>query len=252
MLKVVECLAKELGSLAAFINLRRNRYDIAVSFTREFRTPCFFGDDKNESALTDKKEHPSTSYCPLDGQPLIHLPVPRKTWNDLTSFQKFLWQADEVTLRYSHMKSNIPGPRYYELIWSTAADLENGLSELREMFGCEEAGPVPNKKGHVSHKPGVLNCTEFVLSDLQVSLDWFLVKRMNFCLKATLVEMLMLAFWCHSIVKLSRRTRISAEFCLMMFHNALIPYDAKSQQRNCKSQSTRGHRIKILWYNKVN
>lgn len=165
----LECLAETLGNRLAFVRIRRNRYDIANSFSKEMQTSCI---------RSTTLKHPSVSYCPHSSEVQIGglgpttMPVNDKAWDSLTAFQQFLWVADEIEMRSHIIKQNYPQVRYYETTWTTSEELGSGMNEVKRLMGCNMPsspngkGKIPNKKKHIKHKDETRNCTRFILQDL--------------------------------------------------------------------------------------
>jgi hypothetical protein len=156
---ILECFASLLGSSAAFVRIRRNRYDIAISHVRQYK------EHWNISEAPCKAEG-IVVYCPSDQVGPVALPVQIGIWNQLTDFQKFLWLADELEYRFHKLKMEIPGPRYLEMTWSTGDELAVGIKEVRSQLGCESGfSEVPNKQQHRGGS-GMRNCSDYILQDL--------------------------------------------------------------------------------------
>ena len=160
----LDCMAEHSGSRAAFVRIRRDRYAIANSFAKKTETPCF-----HEAG----KKHPRRSYCPY-GEDVkrdhgeTSLPVRDEVWEQLGSFQKFLWLADEIELRYQALRRDFPDPLYLELSWSTSGELAKGLHLLRRRLGCvSEDREVSNQNTHVEKSFGTENCTRRIAQDIR-------------------------------------------------------------------------------------
>jgi hypothetical protein len=100
---VLECLADSPMAAAgelAWVRIRRNRYDVARSFSAQFGSPCH---DQQYTKDGMHKRTPATSYCPHSQErhnTPIYLPTPDEVWMGLTPYQKFLWLADEMEYRF--------------------------------------------------------------------------------------------------------------------------------------------------------
>lgn len=162
---VLECLASLLGNHLAFVQIRRNRHDIAASFSKLRGSPC----QNAKGNVKGKNKPPFVSYCPVedDGTP-VALPVRRHTWNQFTTFQKYLWEADELEYRFHKLKMEFPnGPRYLEVTWSSGDELTAGVQDIQKQLGCQELpSSIPHAKAHVNHTAGTVNCSKRILQDL--------------------------------------------------------------------------------------
>jgi hypothetical protein len=156
---VLECMAKLLDK-ATFVLLRRNRHDIAISFSKQFSTPCLNAEPK--------MRHPAISYCPHSEERNgpVGLAVEDEVWTQLSSFQKFLWMADEMEHRFYKLQQAFSSPNYLEISWSSSKELSTGLADVRVSLGCSREFEMTNKKSHVKHEAGRRNCTKQVLEDL--------------------------------------------------------------------------------------
>lgn len=173
----MECLAKAYGDESAFIHIRRNRYDIARSFSQEIKrneTPC----------LRDRPKlfHPGAAVCPRsteDAGP-VDLPVQGDgIWDNFTNFQKFLWYADEMEHRWHSIQEiefenvEIPDrqgegrPTFLEYTWNTGEELRSELSKLRNRLGCSELEETPHAHVHVWKKNRDRKCNEEIRQDLE-------------------------------------------------------------------------------------
>lgn len=131
---VLQCLADVLGPQGVFIRIRRNRHDVAMSFSSHYYTPC----------MTSDNIHPQVSVCPHSQEKAtagpVYLDVADDIWNAFTPFQRFLWYADEVEERWhqltSSKKNRSNSPEFYEITWSDSHELKQGLDALRKSRGC--------------------------------------------------------------------------------------------------------------------
>ena len=167
--RVLECLAKLLGSEAVFVRVRRNRYDIAKSFEALAPTPCM---------RAEGNRHPGSSECPHSREeiPLVDLPLSSqpaqddsadKIWErDFSTFQKYLWEADEVEHRWHGLKTNFVGPTYLEITWSNSAELQEGVNAVRQHLGCQPIQAIQNTRKHIKHVGQTRNCAREIREDL--------------------------------------------------------------------------------------
>jgi hypothetical protein len=168
--RIWECLADMYGDDMHILHIRRNRYQIAHSFAKEFATPCIWS-NKNVT------RHPHLAICPLesDGAGPANLPVKNETvWNELmTPFQRFLWYADEVEHRWYTLQRDHPQPSYSEITWSTGEELHAELQRIRASWGCsvnkstDDTSSSLHEKKHVAHQPGTRNCSDYIRQDLE-------------------------------------------------------------------------------------
>jgi len=171
-LGTIECLADYFREDAAFVRIRRNRYDIARSFSHDFQTPC----TKKKKGL----KHPALAICPRSNENAgsVNLPVSDKIWDALTPFQRFLWYADEMEYRWHTMKamyqdgrhesrSDHASPMFFEITWSSSEQLTKEIDKLRSTLGC---CPVEIKKTqqHVQHP----NHTKICALDIQQDFEY--------------------------------------------------------------------------------
>ena len=180
---VFECLAKSsIANDLAIIFIRRNRYHIARSFTRNRLTPCL-RDATND--FDKSHHHPNIAYCPhsADGNGPAALSLPDDQWKRLTAFQKFLWMADDMEYRFHKLRqqgqtqsgssagrSEEVGPQYFSVTWTTGDEYEAGLLSIRAEFGCRRddtnEDKVNNHNSHISHSI-LRNCTDEIQQDLE-------------------------------------------------------------------------------------
>ncbi|KAL7516374.1 hypothetical protein ACHAWX_001396 [Stephanocyclus meneghinianus] len=194
--RTLECLATHLKENSIFIHIRRNRYSIARSFTDSMTrltnsdpktkiTPCM------SRIVIEGQEfaHPHVSICPrsTENSGRVDLPVPNDTvWDSLTSFQQFLWYADEMEHRWhsllmmfnssngaisSALPQHVPGtsgkPTFIEVTWNNEKELESGVNWVRKQLGCSPVKALVNQHPHVKHKGGMLNCSRYLWEDFQ-------------------------------------------------------------------------------------
>lgn len=179
-----------LGPDADFVRVRRNRYDIARSFSKEFETPCIRKDaieiEIKNKAVTQRpgsgKLWPALSYCPLDrilgsgGKEMpdvapVALQSKEWRWRLLNSFQKFLWMADDLEVRWEFFQNKFPHSNFVELSWSSSKQLADGLKALDKCFACnmnwdEEQEKNKKSKNHISHAAHQRLCSEEIIADL--------------------------------------------------------------------------------------
>ncbi len=97
----------------------------------------------------------------------MNLQVSDDIWDTMTPFQKFLWYADEMEHRWHTLTSRYKnGTTYYELTWSHPRELEEGIDNLRTIYGCDPI-EVTNNKVHTVHIAGTWNCTDLIRQDLE-------------------------------------------------------------------------------------
>jgi len=162
---VLKCLADLLGDSAVFLRIRRNRYDVAMSFSSHFYTPC----------LTSNQSHPMVSLCPHSVERgvagPVYLNVTDVVWDAFTPFQRFLWYADEVEERWHVMQSasRTSSPQFHQVTWSTTKELKDGLFAVRASLGCtnDEQLEINKDTNHVPHKAGERNCSDMIRQDLE-------------------------------------------------------------------------------------
>ena len=179
--RTLECLAKHLRDRVVFVHVRRNRYSIARSFEDSMSrltskypemkiTPCI---SRNVIGGQDLG-HPHVSICPRSTENAgpVDLPVGNDSiWDSFSTFQQFLWYADEMEHRWYTLQKifndeNV-APKFIEVSWSNKEELQNGVNRVREQLGCSSAEKLVNQHPHVEHKSGTLNCSRFVWEDLQ-------------------------------------------------------------------------------------
>ena len=199
--RVLECLAKYFGESAAFVRVRRNRYDIARSFvgtTSKSRTPCIIDNKmyklekrKNKKRKQTHGAHPEMATCPRSGENSgpVNLKVTDDIWDSFVPFQRFLWYADEMEHRWhtitkiaydeesyntgdikatqSRKQQGWGRPRFYDVSWNSGEELGKEVDKLRKQLGCTSLPKVANPKTHVLHKERNLNCSEQILQDLE-------------------------------------------------------------------------------------
>lgn len=163
---VLECLADLLQDKAVFVRIRRNRYDIAMSFSSLYYTPCL--------TYEIEQDHPVLSTCPRSTERRqagpVHLHVRDYIWDSFTPFQRFLWYADEMEEKWHVLTAKNRGksPRFHEITWSSSEELKQGLFELRQSFGCnDEQQEIDKHKIHITHKAGIRNCSDMIRQDLE-------------------------------------------------------------------------------------
>lgn len=171
--RTIECLADYFREDAAFVHIRRNRYDIAHSFSQQFQTPCI----ENKKGL----RNPMVSTCPRSDENIgsVNLPVDDEIWDALTPFQRFLWYVDEMehrwhTLKAAHKdrlngsKGNHASPMFFELTWSSPVQLSEETNRLRRTLGCTTVKTEQvAKKKHVKHENGTKICALNIQQDYE-------------------------------------------------------------------------------------
>jgi hypothetical protein len=146
---------------ATFVLLRRNSHDIAISFFKAHSTPSLNAEPK--------MKHPMISCCPHseEGNGPVSLAVEDEVWTQLSSFQKFLWMADEMEHRFYKLQQAFSSsPNCLEISWSSSKESSTGLANVRASLGCSRQFEMQNKKNLVKHKAGRRSCTKQVLEDL--------------------------------------------------------------------------------------
>jgi hypothetical protein len=128
---------------------------------------------------------------------MVDLPVPNDTiWDSMSSFQRFLWYADEMEHRWytltaaykidgstgavinnarsSNIRSisnnnnnDITSPTFLQATWSNKTELKTELDHVRQSLGCEPLDSVANVHRHVDHQERTLNCTSFIQQDFE-------------------------------------------------------------------------------------
>lgn len=168
---VLECLVDLLHVEAAFVRIRRNRYDIATSFSSHYYTPCL-----NE--MSTNEPHPTASLCPHSEERKtagpVYLNVDDSTWDSVfTPFQRFLWYADEIEEKWNDLITRCRGrtnhPQFYEVTWSTSSELQQGLYTIRARLGCNDTdvSEINKDTPHVAHTKGRQNCSDLIRQDLE-------------------------------------------------------------------------------------
>jgi hypothetical protein len=131
--------------------------------------------------------HPHVSICPRSTENSGHvdLPVPNDTvWDSMTSFQQFLWYADEMEHRWHSLQmifdsrnraisSALPQhgtgtsrkPTFIEVTWNNEEELESGVNWVRKQLGCSPVKGLVKQHPHVNHKEGTLNCSQHLWED---------------------------------------------------------------------------------------
>jgi hypothetical protein len=148
--RTIECLAKYFGEEAAFVHIRRNRYDIARSFlgkkgTR--KTPCIIDSKMYEVEklqTTRIKIHATVAVCPRSGENAgpVNLPVANDdVWDAFTPFQRFLWYVDEMEHRWYTLRAI---PYVYDDV--TIQDT-GGTEELGQGQGQQQERERERKRG---------------------------------------------------------------------------------------------------------
>jgi hypothetical protein len=186
--RLLECLADQLREKVTFVRIRRNRYDIARSFSEQFKTPCIKGTKPG-------RKHPHTTVCPRSGEDIgpVNLRVDDDVWDGMTPFQRFLWYADEMEHRWhtlttrAYHRGEVGGsrqqgkktdaaaeqaaqqrPAFHEITWSSSRQLVRQTDRLRrDAFGCTPLGEMGNHKRHVRHGNNTLRCSDFIRQDLE-------------------------------------------------------------------------------------
>lgn len=143
--------------------------------------------------------HPHVSICPrsTENSGRVDLPVPNDTvWDSLTSFQQFLWYADEMEHRWhsllmmfnssngaissalpQHDSGTSGKPAFIEVTWNNEEELRNGVNWVRKQLGCSPVKALVKQHPHVNHKEGTLNCSRYLWEDFEYR------KVMNFSAK---------------------------------------------------------------------
>jgi len=164
----IECLADYFREDAAFVRIRRNRYDIAHSFSKNYQTPCMVH-------TTGLERHPVLSVCPRSNENAgsVNLPVSDKIWDALTPFQRFLWYADEMEHRWHTLKAMYQDgrhesrrPVFFEVTWSSSEQLTEEINKLRSTLGCNTT-KISKTKRHVHHKKQTKLCALDIEQDFE-------------------------------------------------------------------------------------
>lgn len=118
--------------------------------------------------------HPHVSICPRSTENAgpVDLPISNDSiWDSFSTFQQFLWYADEMEHRWHTLKKifidEIAAPTFIEVSWDNEEELQIGVNQVREQLGCSTAEKLVNQHPHVEHKSGTLNCSHFIWEDLQ-------------------------------------------------------------------------------------
>jgi hypothetical protein len=168
---ILECLALHYEDDIAFVRIRRNRHDIAHSFASSFMTPCY----GNEEG--DDERHPVLSYCPIkrkvndNDNPPVPLHVETNTWMKFNAFQKFLWLADDLEMRWVYFQKYFPNSHYVDISWSDPDELVGGIIDVAKALCGAATSYSTNsvetkKKNHVSHNENTRDCGMQLRSDL--------------------------------------------------------------------------------------
>jgi len=168
---VLECIAELLGARVAFVGIRRNRHAIARSFVGSgYTTPCF---SKGMDGDAGRYNAPEVSYCPMDGEIVkngpVALPVDDVAWLGLNEYQKFLWMADEIEMRFHKLQKKYAACRYYEITWNDGSELMSAFNQTAQQLGCGgiEEGDMIHRKAHIEHGDKLQNCSESILMDIR-------------------------------------------------------------------------------------
>lgn len=122
MLGELSGLAQMLGKQVRFVRMRRNRLDVAYSYSQKGEGPC----------------SPACIYClcPLD--PIARCPVDGETWGMLTLFQQYLWFVDELECQWQALVYNEPGITRVDLNWDKSISGEQ-LLMVAKFSGMDKA-----------------------------------------------------------------------------------------------------------------
>eukprot|EP01147_Barroeca_monosierra_P002813 gene2813-5656_t len=148
ILGILPALADILGHRAKFVRLRRSRLDTAYSFFQKRVGPC----------------HKLCIYCicPLD--PIARCPITSSVlWNQLNTFQQYLWAVDEVECQWQSLMNARPEIEYMELNWKDSLPT-SAMQQLANFIGMPELTPktaeVAGTNRHVKpDKKGQKNMT---------------------------------------------------------------------------------------------
>ena len=71
----------------------------------------------------------------------VALPSPSdQIWMSLNPFQKFLWLADDLEMRWHELTQTYKGvkeaPQFYEVTWSNPEELKTSLFQVFEEMPC--------------------------------------------------------------------------------------------------------------------
>jgi hypothetical protein len=177
--RTLECLANILKEQSTFIHIRRNRYSIARSFTDSMArlaasypemkiTPCI----AKNVIHGQEFGHPHVSTCPRSTEHAgpVDLPMDDETWDALTTWQQFLWYADEMEHRWYTLQKVFRGddesPRFIEVTWNNQQELREGVNFVRQNLGCTLLQSLKNEHPHVQHTEK-LNCSQYLWEDLE-------------------------------------------------------------------------------------
>lgn len=192
--KALECLHKELATHTqspngplTWIRIRRNRQSVAYSFAGESITPCLVDHNSTPTNTEIYRElipmknkahpHPVVATCPRSGEgtAAVALKVPNdQIWDSMTTFQQFLWSADEIEARWHAMVKQYNNSSdsantvslFLEMTWSSKEDFQQSSDEIRSQLGCIPWN-APNSKKHVSKVQNSVNCTFLVEQDFE-------------------------------------------------------------------------------------
>jgi len=133
------------------IRIRRPSDELALSLSEHDST-----DSKPDS---DCAKTSGWHYCPFangDSGARVVLKLPRHLWRSFSSYQRALWEVDEVQAQWRRLHeqwSNRTGVRFDEVSWSMDADdfATHTLAPVARILGLKLAsGPPPQKKQHLN------------------------------------------------------------------------------------------------------
>lgn len=100
---MVPALVKALGDNGRFIRLRRNKKDVAFSYSQKRGGPC--------------TAQCIYCICPLDAS--ARIPVRGEVWEKMSKYQRYLWFVDELEAQWQATVKTFPGIKYIEVDWDT-------------------------------------------------------------------------------------------------------------------------------------
>jgi hypothetical protein len=104
----------------------------------------------------------------------VDLPIENDdVWDSLSSFQQFLWYADEMEHRWHTLQQMFAGnhennvPNFIEVTWNNRQELQEGVDWVRNQLGCSPVVKLDHQHPHVKHDSKTLNCSHFLWEDLE-------------------------------------------------------------------------------------
>lgn len=146
-------------------------------------TPCMSRNIINGQSFA----HPHVSICPRSTENYgpVDLVIDDTVWDSLSTFQQFLWYADEMEHRWHTLQmlfdGNLDGsskiertvttssgtPKFIEVTWNNELELRKSVDLVREQLGCTLLEDLVNQHPHVNHEGEALNCSNFIWEDLE-------------------------------------------------------------------------------------